>query len=116
MTWTIPHKPWQHPRYKLKPSLRYVVEEMLRKGLEAGTFELCRGGYRNPYFLVAKKSEYSKKVYRLINAAQKFNQATIRDGNLPPDTDGFSEDLAGYVVASLVDIFSGYDQIPLGKL
>lgn len=109
---TIEHKPWQHPGFRLHPSLRTTVEEMLRARLAAGTLEPCHGAYRNPYFLVAKKET---KKYRLINAAQEFNRVTIRDANLPPDTDSFSEDFAGCVVASLVDIFSGYDQVPLDE-
>jgi hypothetical protein len=79
---------------------------MLRERLDAGTLEFGQGAYRNPYFLVAKKDAGK---YRLINNAQEINRVTIKDAYLLPDTDSFSEHFAGCVVASLLDIFSGYN-------
>jgi hypothetical protein len=78
--------------------------------LKNGVLEPCSGPYRNPWFLV-KKREGGK--YRLINAAMEMNRHTIRDANLPPSVDEFSEEFAGCKVASLIDFFSGYDQIEL---
>ena len=37
------------------------------------------------------------------------NRVTIRDANLPPNVDEFLEGLAGYVISSLLDFFSGYN-------
>jgi hypothetical protein len=48
-----------------------------------------------------------------VNYAVKFNKMTIRDTNLPPAVDSFSEEFAGYAVASLINFFSDYDQIKL---
>ena len=42
-----------------------------------------------------------------------INRVTIRDANLPPCADEFSEEFAGCKVMSLVDFFSGYDQLEL---
>ena len=42
-----------------------------------------------------------------------MNRVTIRDANLPPSVDEFSEDFAGCAIASLVDFFSGYDEVEL---
>ena len=50
------------------------------------------------------------KRYRLINSAQKINAVSIRGASLPPAVEEFSERFAGYLVVSLVDLFSGYDQ------
>jgi hypothetical protein len=92
---------------------------MLRERLIAGTLEFGHRAYRNPYFLVSKGVQAGvpihKKKYRLINAAQQYNKYTIRDANLPLDTDGFSEDFAGCEIASLVDVFSSYDQVELAE-
>jgi hypothetical protein len=63
-------------------------------------------------FLV-KKKEANK--YRLINNATEINRVTIQDTNLPPSADEFSEDFAGCAIASLIDLFSGYDQIELDE-
>jgi hypothetical protein len=41
-----------------------------------------------------------------------MNQVTVRDANMPPNADEFSEEFVGCAVASLID-FSGYDQVEL---
>lgn len=38
-----------------------------------------------------------------------MNRVILRDANLLLDTDSFSKDLTGYIVAALIDIFSSYD-------
>lgn len=43
----------------------------------------------------------------------EVNQITLKDANLPPQVDEFSEEFAGCAIASLIDLFSGYDQAPL---
>ena len=109
---TVEHKAWQAPNFPVAKSLLPVVREMLAERLRNGVLEKCYGPYRNPWFLV-KKKESGK--YRLINAAMEMNRHTIRDANLPPSVDEFSEEFAGCHIASLVDLYSGYDQIPLAK-
>ena len=64
------------------------------------------------WFLVSKKE---KKKYRLINGVIKMNTVTVRDTNVPPTVDEFSEEFAGCQVASLIDFFSGYDQVELDE-
>src|SRR5436190_21431643 len=77
--------------------------------MQVGVFELCDGPYRNPWFLAKKKNG----KYRIINAAMEYNKHTIRDANLPPLADDFAEEFAGCQLTSLIDFFSGYDQVPL---
>ncbi|KAJ5660869.1 gag-pol polyprotein [Penicillium longicatenatum] len=45
----------------------------------------------------------------------KLNSVTIRDANMPPNADEFAEDFAGMQICSMVDLFSGYDQISLAE-
>jgi hypothetical protein len=73
--------------------------------------ERCHGAYRNPWFLIKKKNG----KYRLVNAAMAINAVTIRDANLPPVIDEFAEEFGGMKVTSLLDFFSGHDQVPLAK-
>jgi hypothetical protein len=108
---TIPHKAWQADQFPIPRKLREVVMEMVQERINRGTLELCKSQYRNPWFLVAKKD----KGYRLINNAQKVNGVTIRDANPPPNPDEFAEEFAGCVIMSLLDFFSGYDQVALHK-
>lgn len=107
---TIEHKAWQVKGFPIPKALVPTVIEMLKERLKNGVLEPCSGPYRNPWFLVKKRE---KRKYRLINAAIDMNRHTIRDANLPPSVDEFSEEFAGCKVASLIDFFSGYDQIEL---
>ena len=42
-----------------------------------------------------------------------MNAVTIRDALIPPNVDEFVERVAGRLLISLVDLFSGYDSVPL---
>jgi hypothetical protein len=60
------------------------------------------------------KKKKSKK-YRLINAIIEMNRVTVRDANLFSFIDEFFENFADCAVASLIDLFSEYDQIELNR-
>ena len=107
---TVEHKAWQVPGFPVPKALVPVVVEMLRERLQSGRLEYCDGPYRNPWFLTRKKE---KGKYRLINAAMEVNKRSIRDANLPPSADEFSEEFAGCKIASLINFFSGYNQVKL---
>ena len=109
----IKHTAWQCKPFPIPRALNEIVAGMLRDRIRSGALETCHGPYRNPWFLVKKGVEGDK--YRLINAAMEMNRVTIRDANLPPATDEFAEEFAGNKIASLIDWFSGYDQVPLDE-
>jgi hypothetical protein len=106
---TIPHEAWQSKSFPIPKAIRRKVEAKIQERLDAGVYERCEGPYRNQWFVVEKKNG----DYRVVNAAMNINRVTIRDATLPPSADEFSERMAGMHVASLIDWFSGYDQIPL---
>ena len=103
---TIEHKAWQVPGFPLPKALVPTVVEMLQERLKNGVLKYCDGPYWNPWFLVKKKE---KNKYRLINAAMEMNKRTIRDANLPPSVDEFSEEFAGCQMALLINFFSSYN-------
>ena len=74
--------------------------------MQVGILEHRHGSYWNPWFLVKKKG---KDAYHLINTAIYPNKVTIWDANMPPDADKFMEEFSGMAIASLIDLFSGYD-------
>ncbi|EPZ30889.1 Ribonuclease H-like domain-containing protein [Rozella allomycis CSF55] len=106
---TIDHIPW-----KLKSS-QYVAKdeeeviELLKQKLESGVIEWCNSPYSNPWFVFRKKNG----KLRLIESVEQLNKVTIRDCNQPPNSDFFAESFAGRCVYSILDMFSGYDQLPL---
>jgi hypothetical protein len=83
---------------------------MLKERLNRGVLEYSEGLYRNPWFLVKKKKPGD---YRLINSATHLNIIIRRDANLPPSVDEFTEEFTGCHITSLVDLYSGYNQILL---
>ena len=72
------------------------MEDRLRKDIFKYYYRL----YRNPFFLVIKKKP---RDYRIINAAININRVTIRDANLPPSLDDFSEEFTGIYILSLIN-------------
>ena len=108
---TVPHSPWQQQSLRLPKSMQEAATAIVKEKLENGTLEFSQGPYRSRYFLVIKK----EGTWRLINDVQQLNKVTIRDSGMPPSVDEFSEDFAGYPIASAVDYYSGYNQIPLDK-
>src|SRR6266496_5858909 len=81
-----------------------MLRELFYKGLIESSYIL----YRNPYFLVKKKEE---NKYRFINNVIEINRIIIRDGNLPSAVNEFSEEFDNYTIISLINFFSGYNQI-----
>ena len=43
----------------------------------------------------------------------KQNSETIRDAALPPKVEEFTERFTGQAISSLMDFFTGYEQVPL---
>jgi hypothetical protein len=106
---TVKHKAWQVPGFPIPKVLHPIVVGMLRQRLKNSVLEYCDSLYRNLWFLVKKKSG----KYRLVNAAIEINKNTVRDANLPLSVDEFSEEFARCQIVSMIDFFSGYDQIEL---
>ena len=102
---TSNNKTWHYAGFSILKTLNQTVIEMLNNRVNKEILESCHGPYRNPWFLVKKKDER----YRLVNYAMELNKVTIKNANLPPAVDSFSEEFANYTVISLIDFFSGYD-------
>jgi hypothetical protein len=56
-----------------------------------------------------------QKKYRLINAIIEMNRVTVRNANLSLSIDEFFENFADCAIASLIDLFSEYDQVELNR-
>jgi hypothetical protein len=83
---------------------------MLKERLNRGVLEYSKGLYKNLWFLVKKKKPGE---YRLINLATHLNAIIRRDTNLPPSINEFADEFTGYYIISLVDLYSGYNQMLL---
>jgi hypothetical protein len=101
----VEYKAWQVPGFLIPKALYLVVIRMLRERLKNRVLEYCDSLYRNPWFLVQKKSS----KYKLINATIEINKHTIRDANLPPFVNEFSEEFVGYQIALMINFFFRYN-------
>ena len=106
---TVPHEPWMVKGFPILKPLQPVANEMFQKWVRVGVLEDCNRPYWNFFFLVAKEN----RKYQLINAAVFLNKVSIKDANLPLSANEFLEDFSGMAIASVVDLFSGYDQVLL---
>ena len=95
----IPYKAWQEHYFLIPRKLRNVVQEMIKQRLDCQTLEMSKSPYQNLWFLVKKKDQ----GYRLINNRHRMNGVTIRDANMPPNPNEFSEEFAGCHIVSLID-------------
>lgn len=105
----VEHKAWQEKGYRVPRALENEVTEMLKERMRSGVLERSQGPYRNPWFLVPKKNN----KYRVIFSATKLNGVTRRDANPPPNAEDFAEDFGGCLISTVIDLLSGYDQLPL---
>lgn len=106
---TRPHEVFQANSVPIPLALKPKVVELLKDRMKRGTLEESHGSYRNNWFVVQKKDG----GLRLINDAQKYNAYILKDAFMPPATDEFSEEFAMCQILSLLDFFSGYDQMIL---
>jgi hypothetical protein len=83
--------------------------KMLKDRIDREILEPYYGPYRNLWFIVKKKDG----KYRLVNHAAEFNRYIIRDANLSLNVDIFFKKFVGYVVASFINFFFGYDYVKL---
>ncbi|EFW13399.1 conserved hypothetical protein [Coccidioides posadasii str. Silveira] len=109
---TEPHEAWQTKTYQIPHALHNKLIKIIQDRLEAKMLEPCHGLYTNPYFLVAKKQ---KDKYYLVDTAHMYNKVTIWNAFIPPNVDKYTEDFSGLVMASLCNLFSGYDNFPLAE-
>ena len=71
-------------------ALKKTIIRILKERIRLGLLEDYNRVYRNPWFLVKKKSS----AYYIVDTIIYINKVTIKDTNLPPNIDEFSEDFA----------------------
>lgn len=106
---TIDYEPFQSKSISVLHALRDRIIELLKDRLRRGTIEELHSSYRNKWFFVSKKDGR----LRLINDAQRYNAFTLKDAFMLPAVEQFSEEFGMCKILSLLDFFSGYDQVKL---
>jgi hypothetical protein len=108
---TIPHNPWQEAPFKIPRALEPVAIKILKARIDCGMLKRSRGPYRKLSFLVKKK----QADHCMVAAFTMANTYTTLEAALPPWVDEFTEEFAGMAILSILDLFSGYDQMILAE-
>ncbi|GBG77557.1 hypothetical protein CBR_g24003 [Chara braunii] len=106
---TVEHECWNDkgPAYDFE--IAGEVTELLRAKMDSFVAEPTASPYANKWFVFRKPN----KSLRWIQDLQKLNAVTIRDAGSLPQADLLAESHAGRSIYFLIDLYSGYDQLPL---
>jgi len=100
--------------YPYPASLRQEVEKQINEMLEDGIIRPSRSPYNAPVWVVPKKSGQSEeKKYRLVIDYRKLNDVTISDRYPIPEIGEIIAQLGDNKYFSVLDLKSGFHQIPL---
>ncbi|GBG66610.1 hypothetical protein CBR_g64882 [Chara braunii] len=106
---TVEHECWKDKGSAYEFGIAAEVTELLRAKIDSFVVEPIASPYANKWFVFRKPN----KTLRWIQDLQKLNAVTIRDAGSLPQVDLLAESHAGRSIYSLIDLYSGYDQLPL---
>ncbi|GBG71105.1 hypothetical protein CBR_g8404 [Chara braunii] len=108
---TDQHECWNDKGPAYEFGITAEVTDLLRAKIDSFVAEPTASPYTNRWFMFRKPN----KTLRWIQDLQKFNAVTIslRDAGSLPQTDLMAESHAGRSIYSLIDLYSGYDRLPL---
>ncbi|GBG60344.1 hypothetical protein CBR_g4300 [Chara braunii] len=106
---TVEHECWNDKGPAYDFGIAGEVTELLRAKMDSFVAEPTASPYANKWFVFRKPNQ----SLRWIQDLQKLNAVTIRDAGSLPQADLLAESHAGRGIYSLIDLYSGYDQLPL---
>lgn len=100
--------------YPYPMSLKDEIEKQIKELLSDGIIRPSRSPYNSPVWIVPKKIDASnQKKYRLVIDYRKLNSITIADKYPIPDINEVLAQLGENRFFSVIDLKSGFHQIPL---
>ncbi|GBG87140.1 hypothetical protein CBR_g44597 [Chara braunii] len=106
---TVEHECWNDKGPSYEFGIAGEVTDLLRAKMDSFVAEPTTSPYANRWFVFRNPN----KTLRWIQDLQKMNAVTIRDAGSLPQADLFAESHVGRSIYSLIDLYSGYDQLPL---
>ena len=101
----------KQPYRRMPPGLFSEVREHLQELLDANIIEASSSPYASPVVVVRKKTG----EIRLCCDYRRLNEITKKDGFPLPRIDEVVDSLKGCKYFSLIDMASGYSQVPVAK-
>lgn len=100
--------------YQYPMSLKDEVQRQIKELLNDGIIRPSRSPYNSPVWIVPKKLDASgEKKYRMVIDYRKLNKVTIADKYPIPEINEVLAQLGDNKVFSVLDLKSGFHQIPL---
>lgn len=99
--------------YRLPQSQKAEIRSQIQKLLADDLIELSTSSYNSPLIIVPKKSTDGSKKYRLCVDYRLLNKKLIPDKHPLPRIDEILDGLGRARYFSVMDLHSGYHQIPL---
>ncbi|GBG60646.1 hypothetical protein CBR_g8666 [Chara braunii] len=106
---TVEHECWNDKGPSYEFGIAEEVTDLLRAKMDSFVAEPTASPYANRWFVFRKPN----KTLRWIQDLQKLNAVTIRDAGSLPQADLLAESHAGRSIYSLIDLYSGYEQLLL---
>lgn len=101
--------------YRLPYSQRQEIDRQVDKLLENDLIEPSAAEYNSPILLVPKKSEGTEKKWRLCIDYRPVNKKLIADKYPLPRIEDILDSLGRARHFSVIDLFSGFHQIPISE-
>ncbi|GBG86009.1 hypothetical protein CBR_g40822 [Chara braunii] len=106
---TVEHECWNDKESAYEFGIAADITELLRAKIDSFVAEPTASPYANKWFVFRKPN----KTLRWIQDLQKLNAVTIRDEGSLPQVDLQAESYIGRSIYSLINLYSGYDQVSL---
>ncbi|GBG63983.1 hypothetical protein CBR_g40226 [Chara braunii] len=106
---TVEHECWNDKGPAYDFGIAGEVTKLLRAKMDSFVAEPTASPYANKWFVFRKPN----KSLRWIQDLQKLNAVTIRDAGSLSQPDLLAESHAGRSIYSMIDLYSGYDQLSL---
>lgn len=101
-------------QYRYLHMLKGEIETQINKMLKDGIIEKSNSPYNSPLWIVPKKPDsQGNKKWRLVIDFRELNKKTISDAYPIPNMDEIIDQLSGSKYFSVLDLASGFHQIPM---
>lgn len=111
---TVTNEPIYSRYYPYPVQLKDEVEKQIQDLLKQGIIRPSRSPYNSPIWIVPKKADASgEKKYRMVIDYRKLNEQTLPDKYPIPEINDVLPQLGQNQFFSVLDLKSGFHQIPL---
>ena len=108
-------KPVYVKNYRTPIAQRNEIERQVKEMLDKEIIEPSMSEYNSPVLLVPKKSTDGQKAFRLVVDFRLLNKKLVQDKFPLPRIDDILDQLGRAKWFSVLDLMSGFHQIPLSE-